>query len=154
MLLEPSSWPLLSHDSLDYERKLVQQGLELIHDIPIDDNLDGQYSGAVVLKLSGTYRLNITLDGLEIQGSPFELHVNATNSEPTSLFLLVWRLRWEEGGIHPAVQGFGGLLQEDEVEGWSGDYITAAQGDVIAFTVSCRDKYGNKCSATDHAGGS
>ena len=145
----------ITHDSLDYERKLEKQGLELVHSVDIDDNLDGQYSGVVMLKLAGTYRLNVTLDGLAIQGSPFELSVNATNLSPQRCFCWFGAFAvTSSGGKALPVDDSGevNLLDDDKKEeGWTGDHIAAAYADTIVFTVSSRDKFGNKCSATDHA---
>lgn len=144
----------LCHDSLDYERKLKQQGLELVHDVPIDDNLDGQYSGAVLLKLTGTYRLNVTLDGLAIQSSPFELNVNAAALSPPRCFCWfgAFAVTSDENNdsvaSHDRVSGT--PLEAEKIEGWTGNRIAAAYADTIAFTVSSRDKYGNKCSAGGH----
>lgn len=127
----------LTHlDSLDYELRLNRQGLELAHDVYIDDNLDGQYSGSCRLYLTGSYNLAITLDGLPISGSPFELNVYSGCLHPSRCFCWFGPFAVRSSAIAETKDGYGEALE-------------CFHGISLVFTVSARDKYGNKCDATD-----
>ena len=128
----------LTHlDSLDYELRVKRQGLELTHEVHIDDNLDGQYSGSCRLYLTGSYNLRITLDGLPISGSPFDLNVSPGRLHPSRCFC------W--------FGAFAVKASANEVTDGYGEALECLHSQSLVFTVSARDKYGNKCDATDFA---
>ena len=47
-----------------------------VRNITIDDDLDGKYSSRFKIEKSGAYDLNVTVDGLHIMNSPFEIYIN------------------------------------------------------------------------------
>ena len=107
--------------------------------VVMDDNMDGSYAGSSRLCIAGIYRLKVSVDGLEVQGSPFEVRVRA--AEMCAKRSVVWWGRYADPATALQVGGPGG-------GGSAGGYGTAVRccvGNALLFTVSARDSWGNKC---------
>jgi hypothetical protein len=127
----------VDHEILDYDirlRKLLAHNINAKKKIEeqavIDDNMDGTYDGFMNLIISGKYRIKITLNDLEIKGSPFE--VNCSPGKVLSSNCIAYFGKFAD---------FSTLFNE------SGSVkLICNCDDGIVFTVSCFDKYGNKCT--------
>lgn len=55
--------------------------------LTIDDDLDGKYSTRFKLERAGKYELAITIDGVHIRGSPFEVHIQPLSPSLDNSFI-------------------------------------------------------------------
>jgi len=53
--------------------------MPMLRILAIDDDLDGKYSTRLKIEMAGIYELAITIDGVHIRGSPFEVRIQHLN---------------------------------------------------------------------------
>lgn len=125
----------VDHDLWDYDykiKKLLDANNDMIkkrvdETCTIDDNFDGTYDCTVNLLVAGNYRLKISHCGLEVKGSPFEVEVVPGKLFPP--YCIPWWGRF--------------LCRNSMFEG--NLKLNCNVDDGCVFTVSCYDRYGNKC---------
>lgn len=160
------------------ERKSLSCGEEgsLVADpaVALDDNMDGTYNGSCRLYISGQYRMSVAVDGLDIEGSPFEVSVKPGRICAAKSYAWWGRFADAESALAAAVEarqtlgadlgpgtaGGGGAQAVARSSsaalsyalGGYGGYgvaLKCCSGDAILFTVSARDAWGNKCIETN-----
>ena len=129
----------VDHEISDYDiklRKLLATDIDgqlkkkIDESTIIDDNFDGCYDGVISLFFSGVYSITITLNELEIQNSPYRVECMAGKISP----------------LH-SIAYFGKFADFKSLFNESGSVnLICNCDDGIVFTVSCYDKYGNKCT--------
>lgn len=129
----------IKHEISDYDIKLkklraiddtTKKNLE--DDAFIDDNLDGTYDGFIKFLFAGKYSIKITLNELEIKNSPFDI-----NCLPGKI-------------CAPSCISYYGKFADFDTLLMGTVKLICNSGDAMVFTVSCYDKYGNKCINTDN----
>ena len=108
---------------------VIQQALQ--PEVIIDDNFDGTYSCTLKLYFTGLYRLTLSLNSMDINGSPFDVLVTPGKIHAPNCSVWWGRYAVIENAEIASGDGFGTQLK-------------CECGDAMAFTVSCRDLYGNK----------
>jgi len=127
----------VDHEISDYDikfRKLLSSDIDGIikkkfdENAIIDDNFDGTYDGYLSLFFTGKYRVKITLNELEIKNSPFEIECRPGKVSPSN-----------------CISYFGKFADFSALLTGTINLICNCE-DGMVFTVSCYDKYGNKCT--------
>ena len=129
----------VDHEISDYDiklRKLLATDIDdqlkrkINENTIIDDNFDGSYDGFISLFFSGLYSITITLNELEIQNSPFK--IECMPGKISAQHFIAYFGRFAD---------FTSLFSD------SGSVnLICTCDDGIVFTVSCHDKFGNKCT--------
>jgi len=161
---------IIEHESLDYEWRLKRQNLDLVHTVDIYDDMDGTYSGDFKLMLEGSYQLHISLDDLPISGSPFELQVApAPNLSAPRCFCWWGKFAVEKAGytmnttsankeegktetassMLPSAKVSATIASVSGTMPGYGRELECFQGDNLMFTVSAKDKFGNRADASN-----
>jgi filamin len=87
--------------------KATVRGPENVNNVPIKDKNDGTYDGAYKVKTPGHYEVDISLDGVPIQGSPYRLLIENANAGNS----------WAEGpGLEGGQQGKEGVFTIHSVD--------------------------------------
>ena len=122
--------------------------------IDIDDNMDGTYGCTYTLHLTGSYRIFISLYGQNISSSPF--HTTVLPDKLSPRHCRIWWGKFKRpAGAQLKNEGTGtnyGIdsgIDSEILDSTNQKYLECLFGESIIFTVSCYDKYGNKCVDTE-----
>lgn len=146
----------LTHSSVNYEFAMKKfkedeskNGTRKDGDsVLIDDNFDGTYAGSLELFLVGTHTLSITLCDIPLYNSPFDIEVVPGPVYPPKCTAW-WGQFAKRASAYEEKDENNKNSQLKNNGGGYGSELFGIAGQSIVFTVSVRDRGGNRCYSND-----